>query len=121
MSGFLNFLQSTWILFLIICILMGAGIAGFYVDKNTDVLSIEKKKRELKEKSMDVEALKNQIEDKSLSLGGAMGIVPHNSNSSVDNNVNTVNNVNDTVNNNVNANVTESGEDLNVPLNLDLH
>ena len=54
MSGFLNFLQSTWILFLIIGILMGAGIAGFYVDKNTDVLSIEKKKRELKEKSMDV-------------------------------------------------------------------
>lgn len=129
MDAILGFLQSTWIIFLVLGILLVAGIAGFYVDKNTDILNVEKKKRELKEKSMDVELLKSQIEDKNLSLGGAMGIVPRGGNDSsldtpvVNEPVNTVVNegVNNTVNANVNTNVTESGEDLNVPLNLDLH
>ena len=128
MGGFLGFLQNTWIIFLIVGILLGAGIAGYFVDKNTDILNVEKKKRELRERSMDVELLKSQIEDKNLSLGGAMGMVPHGNkneanNSNANNNVN--DNVNDSVNSNVNAdvnaNVTDTGEDLNVPLNLDLH
>ena len=110
MSGFLDFLESSWIIFLILGIVIAAGIAGYYVDKNTDILNIEKKKRELKERSMDVELLKSQIEDKTLSLGGAMGIAPH-----ADKETNKIST------NDVNNNAVNGEEDLSVPLNLDLH
>ncbi len=110
MGGFLGFLQSSWIIFLILGILFGIGIAGFYVDKNTDILNIEKKKKELREKSMDVELLKSEIKDKSLSLGGTMGLDG------------SKNSVNDNIANSGGTNAANNGqEDLNVPLNLNLH
>ena len=105
MNGFLVFLQNTWIIFLILAIIFGAGIAGYFVDKNTDILSIEKKKKELREKSMDIEVLKSEIKDKNVSFGGSMGLGTNNKN----------------VNNGVNNNVSNAEEDLNVPLNLNSH
>ena len=117
MSGFLGFLQSTWVIFLVAGVLLGSGIAGYFVDKNTDILNIEKKKRELRERSMDVELLKSQIEDKNLSLGGAMGIVSRN-NGGANNNTN---NENNSVNNGVNSGAVNTEEDLSVPLDLNSH
>ena len=111
MGGFLGFLQGTWYIFIIIALLMGIGIAGYFVDKNTDILSIEKMKRELKEKSMDVEMLKSLVEDKNVSLSGAMGIVPHGGGNLDNSNANI----------NVNANNINGPEDLNVPLDLNSH
>ena len=116
MGGFLSFLQSTWVIFLVVGVFLGIGIAGYYVDKNTDILNIEKKKKELRERSMDVELLKSQIEDKNLSLGGAMGIVPKNKD-----NVNNQPVNNNSVNNSVNNNTVNGGEDLSVPLDLSSH
>ena len=57
---------------------------------------------------------KSQIEDKNLSLGGAMGITPRNSsagNDSWNNNA---------INNSVSGGIS-SGEDLGVPLDLNVH
>lgn len=114
MDGLLGFLQSTWPIFLIVSVFLGAGIAGFYVDKNTDILNVEKKKKELRERSMDVELLKSQIEDKNISLGGAMGIAPRNSSGGNDSGNNNA------INNSVSGGVS-SGEDLGVPLDLNVH
>ena len=105
MGGFLSFLQSTWVIFLVVGVFLGIGIAGYYVDKNTDILSIEKKKKELREKSMDIEVLKSEIKDKNVSLGGSMGLGTNNK----------------IVNNGVNNNASNAEEDLNVPLNLNSH
>ena len=102
MEGFIGFLQSTWILFLILGVFFGAGIAGFFVDNNTDILEIEKKKKILREKSMDLEQLKSEIKDKSLSLGGTMGLDGNHGAS----------------NNNMNNKASGGEEDLSVPLNL---
>ncbi len=70
----LNFFTGYFWIFLILAVILAFGIAGFYVDKNTNILEIEKKKKELREKSMNVEAIKNQIKNKNLSLGGTMGV-----------------------------------------------
>ena len=96
----LDILKSTWILFMILGVFLAFGIAGFYVDKNTDILELERKKKILKEKSMDVELLKSQIKDKTLSLGGTMGIGDSSSHP---------------------ENKDNTNEDLGVPLNLDSH
>ena len=70
----LAFCSKLFVLYLLLSALLGFGIAGFYVDKNTNILEIERKKRQFREKSMSVEALKSQIKNKNLSLGGTMGV-----------------------------------------------
>jgi len=108
----MGFIMNFFWLFLIFSLLLGFGIAGYYVDKNTNILEIEKKKRELKEKSMSVEALKNQIKNKNLSLGGTMGVKSGEA-------------INVAPANNVSAVASQSAnnqeEDLNAPLNLNVH
>ena len=74
MTVLLEFMSKGFVIYLILAVVLGFGIAGFYVDKNTNILEIERKKRELREKSMNVEALKSQIKNKNLSLGGTMGV-----------------------------------------------
>ena len=80
MSGFLNFCSNYFVIFLILGLILGFGISGFYVDKNTNILDTEKKKKALLEKSMNIETLKSQFKDKSLSLGGTMGVKSGNDN-----------------------------------------
>ena len=102
----LNFFTSYFWIFLILAVILAFGIAGFYVDKNTNILEIEKKKKELREKTMNVEAIKNQIKNKNLSLGGTMGVKGgENVSSQVD----------------VAPNQSSGQEDLNAPLNLNGH
>lgn len=126
MKEFLNFCASYYWLFLIIAIVLGFGVAGYFVDYNTNILAIEKKKKALLAKSMNINEIKNQIKDKNVSLGGMAGL----DNAQNGNTVNNINNVSQAVNavtvnqnvNSVNSNVTvpSAEEDLTVPFKLDL-
>lgn len=121
MEGLLDLCANYFVLWLILGAIFGFGISGFYVDKNTNILSIEKQKKALLEKSMNIETLKSQFKDKSLSLGGTMGVK-----SGDDENLNLPNQSLNTpadatpqpIVANENVATTESGENLNVPLNL---
>ena len=121
MNGILDLCANYFVLWLILGAVFGFGISGFYIDKNTNILSIEKQKKALLEKSMNIEALKNQFKDKSLSLGGTMGVKngddePLNLSNQTLNT--TTNQAPQPVISNENVATTESGENLNVPLNL---
>ena len=115
----LDFIKDWFWLLLILSMFLAFGIAGFYVDKNTNILEIEKKKRELREKSMSVDALKSQIKNKNLSLGGTMGVKSGNDleapmPASLDNNTPPASLQNQPAD-------LQAGEDLNAPLNLNGH
>lgn len=115
MSGLLDFCANYFIILLIVGLILGFGISGFYVDKNTNILETERRKKALLEKSMNIEALKSQFKDKSLSLGGTMGV----KSGSDDKPQQSQNEpAQQPVISNANVATTESGENLNVPLNL---
>ena len=114
MEALLDLCANYFILWLILGVVFGFGVSGFYVDKNTNILSIEKQKKALLEKSMNIEALKSQFKDKSLSLGGTMGV----KSGKDDEPVITNEQAPQPIIANENVATTESGENLNVPLNL---
>ena len=137
MGDFLSFCANNFWIFLILAFVFGMGVAGYYVDYNTNILAIEKKKKALMVKNMHINEIKSQIKDKNVSLGGMTASNSNNSNANVNaipandgmtagnvnQNVNTMNTT--TVNQNVNMgnnNMAVNGgqEDLTVPFKLDV-
>ena len=114
MGGLLDLCANYFVLWLILGGIFGFGVSGFFVDKNTNILNVEKQKKALLEKSMNIEALKNQFKDKSLSLGGTMGVKSGDDEQPIISNEPAP----QPVISNDNVATTESGENLNVPLNL---
>ena len=112
MTDFLQFCANNFIIFLVVAIVLGFGVSGFFIDKNTNVLEIEKQKKALLEKSMNIEEVKSHIKDNSISLGSAIGITGNVNHQSNNNNDNPAPLPVATPHSN-NAN-----EDLSVPLNL---
>ncbi len=116
MSEFLDFCSNYFVLLLIAGIFFLFGVCGFFIDHSTNILSIEKKKKALREKSMNINEIKKKVKDKNVSLAGVSG-----------GNNNVTNNVNETLDTNVNTNaaanssVNNANEDLTVPFKLDIH
>ena len=70
MNGFIEFCKSWYFLFWILAILLGVGICGFIIDHNGNVIETDRKKKELLEKSRDMNIIKTQFKDKTLALSG---------------------------------------------------
>ena len=111
MTDFLQFCANNFIIFLVVGLVLGFGVSGFFIDKNTNVLEIEKQKKALLEKSMNIEEVKSHIKDNSISLGSAIGITGNVNHQSNNNDSSTPLPVATPPSNNAN-------EDLSVPLNL---
>ncbi len=104
----LEFCSNYFVIFLIIGIILAFGISGYYVDKNTNILEVEKQKKALLEKSMSAEAVKSMLKDKNVSLGGAMGLKGNEANAAPA----------QPVISNASLQQGNGNEDLSVPLNL---
>ena len=83
MGDFLSFCANNFWIFLILAFVFGMGVAGYYVDYNTNILAIEKKKKALMVKNMNINEIKSQIKDKNVSLGGMTASNSNNSNANV--------------------------------------
>ena len=70
MNGFVEFCKSWYFLFWLLAILLGVGICGFIIDHNGNVIETDRKKKELLEKSRDMNIIKTQFKDKTLALSG---------------------------------------------------
>ena len=105
----LEFCSNYFVIFLIIGIILAFGVSGYYVDKNTNILDMERQKKALLEKSMSAEAVKKMLKNKNVSLGGAMGLKGNG-----DNNQSQA----QPVISNASLQQGSGNEDLSVPLNL---
>jgi len=114
MESILTFCANYFYIFLILALIFGFGISGFYIDKNTNVLEVEKQKKALLERKMDIELVKSQFKDKNMSLGGTMGVKSGNDDNIVSNNIPSA------IPDNSGLTVVNepAAEDLSVPLNL---
>lgn len=112
MDKLLSFCTDNFWWLLILGFVFLFGVCGYFIDRNTNILSIEKKKKALREKSMNINEIKKKVKDKNVSLAGMSG---------GNDNVNVV--PSDNVNTNIaTANSNNSAEeDLTVPFNLNMH
>ena len=112
MSKFLDFCTNYFIILLIAGVFFLFGVCGYFIDHSTNILSIEKKKKALREKNMNINEIKKKVKDKNMSLANVSGgRAPSSGNA----------------NSNVNLapkaapNVNKGNEDLTVPFKLDIH
>ena len=105
MEGFNAFCFSWYWIFIILAFILGAGLCGFIIDHNSNVIEIDLKKKELLEKNRDMSIIKSTLKNKTLALNGLED--------------KTVDVVGDT---GAAATATTAGgqEDLNAPLDLKL-
>ena len=69
-GSFASFCTSWYWLFLILAFFLGAGICGFIIDHNANVIEIDEKKKELLEKNRDMSIIKSTLKNKTLALNG---------------------------------------------------
>lgn len=84
MEAFLNFCVNYYILFWILAFASLFGICGYFIDHNTNILSIEKKKKLLVQKNMNsinIKEIKEKLKDKNMSIGQITGNDPLGDNS----------------------------------------
>ena len=70
MEGLKAFCMNWYFIFWILSILLIVGICGFIIDNNANVIETDLKKKELLEKSRDMNIIKTQFKDKTLALSG---------------------------------------------------
>ncbi len=70
MEGFNAFCSTWYWLFIILAFPLGAGICGFFIDNNSNVIEIDEKKKELLEKNRDMSIIKSTLKNKTLALSG---------------------------------------------------
>jgi len=103
-EGFNAFCSSWYWLFIILAFPLGAGLCGFFIDHNSNVIEIDEKKKELLERNRDMNIIKSTLKNKTLALNGMEK------------------NTGDVVEDTGAATTATSGaqEDLNAPLDLKL-
>ena len=70
MEGFNAFCASWYWLFIILAFILGAGLCGFLIDHNSNVIEIDEKKKELLERNRDMNIIKSTLKNKTLALSG---------------------------------------------------
>ena len=70
MEGFNAFCFSWYWIFIILAFILGAGLCGFIIDHNSNVIEIDLKKKELLEKNRDMNIIKSTLKNKTLALDG---------------------------------------------------
>ena len=70
MEGFNAFCTSWYWLFIILAFILGAGLCGFLIDHNSNVIEIDEKKKELLERNRDMNIIKSTLKNKTLALNG---------------------------------------------------
>lgn len=73
MEGFLVFCSHWYGLFLILGFVSIFGVCGYFIDRNTNYLEIERKKKAMMERSMNVKDLKDTLKNNNVSLGSVSG------------------------------------------------
>ena len=106
MDGFIEFAKTWYWLFVLLSFPLGAGLCGFFIDHNSNVIEIDQKKKEMLEKSRDMSIIRTQFKDKTLALSGLEDKSMINSG--------------DAGAEATGADVTGTEEDLSVPLNINL-